>query len=141
MVDLIEFEFCDALQRAGLDKDYGPLIRLLRSNYALSAKDKCGLADLLEGKIKRPRGNHMWRATDAFAHPDQAAVRHAVSLIQWIKKVDKKEGKPTSGRHERAIRQAIDYMKEKGFRVPKRGSLENYLRRSNQPRKKRSTKS
>ena len=37
MVDLAKFEFWTALQVAGLDKDYGPLIRLLRGNHPLYA--------------------------------------------------------------------------------------------------------
>jgi hypothetical protein len=141
MVDLAEFEFWDALQRAGLDKEYGPLIRLLRSNHALSAKDKCGLADLLDGKIRRPRGRRFWRATDALTRRDEAAVRYAAQLIKWIKKAEKEEGKPTRGRHERATQQALDYMTENGLRIPNRESLENYIRRSKRPKRRRGTKS
>jgi hypothetical protein len=141
MADLAEFEFWSALQTAGLDKDYSPLIRLLRDNYPLSAEDKSSLADLLEGRIRRPRGRRVWRATDELTHPDKAAVRHAARLVEWIKNADKKEGNPAKGRHERAIRQALEYMAKKHFRTPKQERLENYLRRSKQPKKRRSTKS
>jgi hypothetical protein len=141
MVDLSEFDFWIALQAAGLDKDYGPLIRLLRGNHPLSAEDKCGLADLLEGRIRRPRGRRFWRATDELTHPDEAAVRRAASFVKLIKKADKEEGNPAKGRHERAVQQTLEYMAEKHLRTPKRESLENYLRRSKQPKKRRSTKS
>jgi hypothetical protein len=71
---------------------------------------------------------------------DEAAVRYAAPLIEWIKKAEKEEGKPTKGRHERAIQQALDYMTEKGLPIPNRESLENYIRRSKQPKRRRSTK-
>ncbi len=141
MVDFAEFEFFDAVQTAGLDNEYGPLIRLLRANRPLSAKDKCRLADLLEGKIKRPRGRRSWRATDELTRPGEAAVRRAAWFIEWFKKADKEEGTPMRGRHERAVQQALDYMAKKGLRTPNQESLENYLRRSKQPKKRRSTKS
>jgi len=135
MVDLAEFEFLDAVQQAALEKDMGPLIRLLRADYPLSAEDKCSLADLLAGKIKRRRGARRWRATDELAKPNEAAVRRAARLIAWVKK-----GRPRNG-HEQAVQQVIDYMNEKGWTIPNRQSLENFLRRSKQPKKKRSTKS
>jgi hypothetical protein len=141
MIDLAEFEFWDALQTAGLDKDYGPLIRLLRDNYPLSAEDKSGLADLLEGRIRRPRGRRVWRATDELTRPDEAAVRRAAILVERIKNNDKEEGNPAKGRHERAVRRAFEYMAKKHLRTPNLESLENYLRRSQQPKKRRSTKS
>ena len=73
MVDLAAFEFLSA----GLNKDVGALVRSLRANYPLSAKDKCLLADLLEGKIKRARGARPWRATDDLRCPEKAAVKPA----------------------------------------------------------------
>jgi hypothetical protein len=140
MVDLTKFEFLDALQRAGFDKEKEPLIRLLRANYPLSAEDKGGLADLLEGKLKRPRGRRFWRATDELHDPDGAAVRLAAYFVEIFKRFDKEQGKPAKGRPERAIRQATEYLKEKGFRHPKQERLRNRLRRSKKTRKKSSTK-
>jgi hypothetical protein len=141
MVDFSEFEFLDALRTAALDNEYGPLIRLLRGDRPLSAKDKTSLADLLEGKMKRPRGRRSWRATDELTRPGEAAVRRAAWFIEWFKKADKEEGTPMKDRHKRAVQQALDYMVKKGLRTPKQESLENYLRRSKQPKKRRSTKS
>jgi hypothetical protein len=130
LVDLAAFEFLSAV----LNKDMGAVVRLLRANYPLSAKDKCLLADLLEGKIKRARGARPWRATDELRSPEKAAVRRAAYFVELIKVADRRSGAAPRGRHERAVQQAFEYMKEKGFRLPNRESLENYLRRSRQPK-------
>jgi hypothetical protein len=141
MVDLAEFEFWDAVLTAGLGKDPAPLVRLLRSDYHLSTKEKNLLADLLDGKLKRSRGARPWRATDALKSPEKAAVRHAASLIEWIKMEERRRGISRKGRHERAVQQALDYMERKGLRLPDPNSLENFLLRSKRDQGTRSTKS
>jgi len=78
-------------------------------------------------KLSGRRGRPAWRATDELTRPHEAAVRRAAFYIKVIKAADKGR---RNGRHERAIKQAIEYMKEKGFHLPNRESLEYFLRRS-----------
>jgi hypothetical protein len=78
-------------------------------------------------KLPRRSGRPPWRATDELTRPDEAAVRRAAFYVEVIKAADKGS---RNGRHERAIEQAIEYMKEKGFHLPNRESLEYFLRRS-----------
>jgi hypothetical protein len=78
-------------------------------------------------KLPGRRGRPAWRATDELTRPDEAAVRRAARYIEILKRGDKGS---RNGRHERAIEQAFEYMREKGHRIPNRESLEYFLRRS-----------
>jgi hypothetical protein len=131
-------EFQGAIWSA-IENDKGPLSTLLRSNYPLSPYEKGVLADLNDGKFRRPRGRTPWRATDEIALKTgraQAAVRRAAFYIGKAKKIAQAEKRSRAGIHKWAIEQAILYMTKRGFHLPNCDSLENYLRRS----KKRTTK-
>ncbi|MBR1155999.1 hypothetical protein [Bradyrhizobium sp. JYMT SZCCT0428] len=78
-------------------------------------------------KLPGRRGRPAWRATDELTRPDEAAVRRAAFYIERFKLSDRG---PRKGRHERAIEQAFDYLREKGRQIPNRESLEHFLRRS-----------
>src|SRR5436190_19939644 len=78
-------------------------------------------------KLPSCRGRPAWRATDELTRPDEAAVRRAAFYVKVIKAADKGSH---NGCHNRAIEQAFEYMKEKGFHLPNRESLEYFLRRS-----------
>jgi hypothetical protein len=78
-------------------------------------------------KLPGRPGRPAWRATDEFTRPAEAAVRRAAVYVRRFKAADKGIRK---GRHERAIEQAFEHMREKGRRLPNRESLENFLRRS-----------
>jgi hypothetical protein len=79
-------------------------------------------------------GRPAWRATDELTNRKGAAVRRAAFFIKVIKAADKGS---RNGRPERAVKQAIEYMKEKGFHLPKRESLEYFLSRSKRKTKPR----
>jgi hypothetical protein len=139
MVDLATLEFQEAIWSAANEKDNRPLINLFRSNYPLTADDMHLYADFLEGKRRRPRGRRSWRATDEIFAKNgraQAAVRRAAFYIEAIKKAARDPKRSRAGIHEWAVEQTLKFMREKGLQLPRRGSLENYLRRS----KKRATK-
>ena len=78
-------------------------------------------------KLPRRPGRPAWRATDGLTRPHEAAVRQAAFYIEILKRADKGF---RNGRHERAIEQAFEYMRKKGYRIPNRESLEYFLRRS-----------
>jgi hypothetical protein len=135
---MTSLEFQGAIWSA-IENDKGPLSTLLRSNYPLSPYEKCLLADLNDGKLRRPRGRRPWRATDEIASKKgraQAAVRRAAFFVDQIKKSARAETRSRAGIHNWAIEQAFEYMQQNGFQLPGCDSLENYLRRS----KKRTTK-
>jgi hypothetical protein len=135
---MTSLEFQGAIWSA-IENDKGPLSTLLRSNYPLSPYEKCLLADLNDGKLRRSRGRPPWRASDVIASKTgraQAAVRRAAFFVDEIKKSARAEKRSRAGIHKWAIEQAILYMTKRGFQLPNCDSLENYLRRS----KKRTTK-
>jgi hypothetical protein len=139
MADFATLEFQGAIWSAVNEKDNGPLISLFRSNYPMTANDMRLYADFLEGKLRRPPGRRSWRATDEVLSKDgpaRAAVQRAAFYVAAIKKRARDEKRSKAGIHEWAIKQALEYMKEKGLRLPDPNSLENYLRRS----KKRANK-
>jgi hypothetical protein len=78
-------------------------------------------------RLPRRRGRPAWRATDGLFHPGQVAVRRAAFFVELIRSADKGSH---NGRHERSVEQAFEYLRKKGFRLPNRESLENFLRRS-----------
>jgi hypothetical protein len=138
---MANLEFFDALYVAGYEKNNLPLCRLLRANYPLSAQEKASLADLLEGKIKRRPGDESWKATDELTDPEGGAVRRGAYFFKVFQAADKAAGNPSKGRQKRAIQKTFEYMEKQGLRLPDENRLVNFLRRSQQARKKRSTKS
>ena len=137
MVDLAKFTFQDAVWLAGHQGDKQQLLDMLRSDFPLSADDKKYLADFIEGKLKRPRGRPpLVRATDELRNPDLAAVKRAAFYVERLKHDARKEGRSSSGIHEWAVDQTMEFLKKLGLRRPSRQRLENYLRRSKKPRKR-----
>ena len=134
MIELESFKFQDAVWIAGHERDKGPLLDLLRADYPLTAKDKQFLADFIEGKVKRPAHRPRRVATDALKDPDGAAVMRAAFFVEQFKQRARKAGR-RSGIHAWAVDEAMNFLKKEGFRHPPRERLENYLRRSKQPRK------
>jgi hypothetical protein len=129
-------ELDGAVWLAAYERDKQPLLNLLRSDYPLSREEKEYLADFIEGKLKRRRGRPGWRATDELDDPISAAVMRAAFFVRRFKAVGRENGRSRSGIHEWAINETMELMKKRGFLLPPRERLENYLRRSSRDRKK-----
>jgi hypothetical protein len=131
VVDLAQFEFLGAVEQAGKYGDDSDFLKLLRANHPLTKQDKAAIADLWEGKIKRPPGHQPHGLLD----PKKNALDSAVFMVGLVRENGRANGKPI--REVDAVEFVFKFMKERGYRMPNRESVLTRLHRSKQPRKSR----
>jgi hypothetical protein len=127
VVDLAELEAVSAIWEAAKYGRKDRLLAYLRSNRPLTATDREYLADYLEGKLNRKKGRP--RGGKAALN-----VRNVAVMVDFYRAKFREAGKHYRI-HDIAVENALKYHVAHGHKVPKRETLENYLRRSKRRKK------
>ena len=106
-----------------------PLIAYLRSDKPLEPSDREYLADLLQGKLKRPRGRPKGGL-------DAQNMRFLASLVRHVKSEMRQRGERYRI-HGKAVDYVLGLYTYNGKPTVEREKFENYLRRSREKSRKK----